>query len=272
MTDFLQGLFEKYNYEKWSLIFVEIGLFAPTMIFALIFLTSWGVDVGIVRQFVFSSEIGPIGDFVAGITVPFLTLAAFILLYGSYKLQKEEMQASSNALQEQADSLQKQLQIMQSQNQQKIFFDLLNLLERNRNIDFNMEVLGSKEKNYFKAIQEIFSYYDIDFERSNCVEELEKKNDISYDLVVTSIAEDTYRYINALTGVLKFMDSFDIELENRTIFELAFQAGITLPEKRFLIMYANSNFPFKDSYIITRLEQLKVLSWNTENTEYGRLK
>lgn len=268
MIDFWRELIEKYDYEKWSLRFVLLGILAPSIILILSNLTSFLVDKGAIVQFVFSNEIGPIGDYIAGTAVPFLTLAAFILLYGSYKIQKEELKESSKALAEQAASLQEQLKIMQSQNSQKIFFDLLNLLEKNRAINFDADLFGSKEKDYFKAIQRVFENQGINLENKNCLELLKRKNKVIYEWIVRSMAEDPHRYFNALTGVLKFLEN-DMDLNSMNLFEIAFHAGISLPEKRFLIMYANSGLPFIDGFIVTRLRRLRVLEWNTENIDYN---
>lgn len=253
--------YKKNAYEKWSRVLVRLGLTAPFIIFGICYLTSALVERGIIEQIVFSNEIGPIGDFLAGTMVPFLTLAAFFLLYGSYKLQKEEMQASSTALQEQAASLQKQIKIMQIQNSQKVFFDLLELLEKNREIIFE-DYFDTKERNYFRYIQTMFLRNHINFEDENCLEILKDKSKIMYERVKYSVGEEPHKYFNALTGVLKFIEVSNLDPENSNLFEIAFHSGITLPEKRFLIMYANSDFPFKDDYIINGLRKLKVLKWN----------
>ncbi|UAY52738.1 putative phage abortive infection protein [Ferruginibacter albus] len=63
---------------------------------------------------------GDLGAFVSGLTTPFLSIAAFILLYLTYKSQKQELNESKIILQAQNNTLQKQ-------QFETTFFNLLNL-------------------------------------------------------------------------------------------------------------------------------------------------
>lgn len=61
-----------------------------------------------------------LGAFISGVTAPFLSLAAFILLYLTYKSQKEELADSKKILKEQNDT-------QQIHRFETTFFNLLNL-------------------------------------------------------------------------------------------------------------------------------------------------
>lgn len=61
-----------------------------------------------------------LGAFISGVTAPFLSLAAFVLLYLTYKSQKEELADSKNILKEQNLT-------QQTQRFETTFFNLLNL-------------------------------------------------------------------------------------------------------------------------------------------------
>ncbi len=61
-----------------------------------------------------------LGTFVSGMTAPFLSISAFILLYLTYKSQRQELADSRTILQKQADTLEKQ-------QFETTFFNLLNL-------------------------------------------------------------------------------------------------------------------------------------------------
>lgn len=61
-----------------------------------------------------------LGTFISGVTAPFLSLAAFVLLYLTYKSQKEELADSKKILKEQNTT-------QQTQRFETTFFNLLNL-------------------------------------------------------------------------------------------------------------------------------------------------
>lgn len=65
-------------------------------------------------------EYDKFGTFISGVTAPFLSLAAFVLLYLTYKSQKEELADSKKILKEQNAT-------QQTQRFETTFFNLLNL-------------------------------------------------------------------------------------------------------------------------------------------------
>lgn len=65
-------------------------------------------------------EYDRLGTFISGVTAPFLSLAAFVLLYLTYKSQKEELSDSKKILNEQSET-------QQTQRFETTFFNLLNL-------------------------------------------------------------------------------------------------------------------------------------------------
>jgi hypothetical protein len=65
-------------------------------------------------------EYDKFGTFISGVTAPFLSLAAFVLLYLTYKSQKEELADSKKILKEQNTT-------QQTQRFETTFFNLLNL-------------------------------------------------------------------------------------------------------------------------------------------------
>jgi hypothetical protein len=67
-----------------------------------------------------TKDYNELGDFVGGITAPFLSVAAFILLYMTYKSQKQELIESRKILRKQSETLEKQ-------QFETTFFNLLNL-------------------------------------------------------------------------------------------------------------------------------------------------
>lgn len=273
------------KYERYSFSCVAFAFLLLVFIYISSALTSHLIENGKIEQYFYSDQLGPIGDFFSGIVTPFVSLAAFVLLYGSYLLQKKELKESSQALKEQAKSLEKQIQIIEKQNDQKIFFDLLNILDNNRNackgntnvIKYlkTLPINTEKDSDYFSQVNEIFSYYKINIEVPNALAMLKKNHDKAYNAIRFSASEDLHRYFESMTVVLKFL--FDYKAKENSseffnLFKLAFLSGISLNEKRYLIIYANSDFKFKDSFTIKKLDDLGLLKWNNEGIDYtGKL-
>lgn len=85
----------KYPVEKIAL-WISVTGFITALLIALIHILVKAT--GIMPELL---SLGPLGDYLGGITSPFISLAGLILLYGTYKLQKKEMQETAKELKEQ---------------------------------------------------------------------------------------------------------------------------------------------------------------------------
>ncbi|MFY0253676.1 putative phage abortive infection protein [Chitinophaga sp. 30R24] len=97
-----------------AISFLIIGLIAIFFPFNLLN----GISLG--RFTLKIDEYDKLGAFIAGLTAPFLSISAFILLYLTYKSQKEELADSKIILKSQSETLEKQ-------QFETTFFNLLNL-------------------------------------------------------------------------------------------------------------------------------------------------
>jgi len=88
-----------------------ISIFIPFNIFD-------GINVG--KFYIHIGKYNELGDFISGITAPFLSIAAFVLLYLTYSSQKKELQESRTILKNQNELINKQ----QFEN---TFFNFINL-------------------------------------------------------------------------------------------------------------------------------------------------
>ena len=98
-----------------------------------------------------------LGDFVGGITAPFLSMSAFLLLYLTYKSQKAELFETRKTLTEQNATLKKD-------QFEKTFFSLLNLhheiisaMDFDSSLDVEMYEEGADKRVIVKA-EVVFEY------------------------------------------------------------------------------------------------------------------
>ena len=74
-----------------------------------------------------TEEYDKLGDFISGVSAPLLTVSAFILLYKTYKSQKEELEAQKEELKENREILKQQNETLQKQQFETTFFNMLTL-------------------------------------------------------------------------------------------------------------------------------------------------
>lgn len=92
------------------------------------------------------NDYGNLGSFIAGVTAPCISIAAFILLYLTYKSQKRELEATQKVLEKQDSTLRKQ-------QFESTFF---HLLESHKKLVENIGTPKDKGIQYFRKI-----HYDL---------------------------------------------------------------------------------------------------------------
>jgi hypothetical protein len=109
---------EKPNKKDWGLI-IAIGLLVLG-IFSL-FIPFDRINGAKFGSFTINIDrYNNLGEFIGGVTTPFLSIAAFILLFMTYKSQKEELKESQEILRNQSE-------LMNKQQFETTFFNLINL-------------------------------------------------------------------------------------------------------------------------------------------------
>lgn len=110
-------MIDKFKKDKGLIIAVTLLVIAILMLFFPYFKLN-NIQVGNFKIVI--PEYDKFGTFISGVTAPFLSLAAFVLLYLTYKSQKEELADSKKILKEQNTT-------QQTQRFETTFFNLLNL-------------------------------------------------------------------------------------------------------------------------------------------------
>lgn len=159
-----------------------------------------------------------LGAFIAGLTTPFLSISAFILLYLTYKSQKQELAASKQILKSQSKTLKKQ-------QFETTFFNMLNLhhsivnntdvkvsvarlqsIVRNRDQSVSPEIRNGRD--CFTYFYERFDNYYRDEKNSRDTSTLNSELSIiqeSYDEFYSQFQLDLGHYFRNLYHIVKFV-------------------------------------------------------------------
>lgn len=231
---------------EWVALLAVIG----AILFLVVLLTGslWGLAV-------FGKEYGNLGEFITGVTSPFLTLATVLLLYGTYKMQKKEMKDSDAALRKQMEVSDKQMNMMQEQMNQKTFFDLLDILYKSKKISCSHFTQEQVDVDYFSYIEtKVFISYKID--KKDSLKFLEFVNHVGYTNLVKYIKPDIERYFIALNLILEFTS---INTASKIDFLKLFRSTFTQYEKNVLEMCDEGKVFLETDIAFTVIPKLKAL-------------
>jgi hypothetical protein len=204
------------NKKDWGIISAWILL---ALGFISIFLPYYKLDgIEIFGGRLNTSKYNDLGTFVGGISTPILSVSAFILLYLTYKSQKEELRESRLLLTQQTASIKKQ----QFEN---TFFNLLNqhntivnsidIVKRERK-----NIMGgatTKEKYEFDIVtihgRDCFKFFykqlTIDYKNVTQYYDLERIES-AYDGFFQEYQNDVSHYFRFLYNMIKVVDNSDI--------------------------------------------------------------
>lgn len=213
-----------FDYEAFvAILFLLLG-------YALVFFPFFILDGLCIGHF--QIKIGnyhELGAFITGVTAPFLSGAAFILLYKTYSSQKSE--------------LKKQREYIDRQEFESIFFKMINLHHQSGE-DTSMEYQGSILKGKFC------------FVHFNTVEKQK-----GYNIFKVNFSDPFCSYISLFFHILRFIDkTVLIPKESCSFYIEMFLASLTKDEKILLLeYYKNQEVNQDDSQILTKLNIKELL-------------
>ncbi len=216
----------------------------------------WGSEIQI-------SNYGELGDFIAGITGTLISVAAFILLYLTYKTQKQE-------LSETRDILNKQHQTFEKQQFETTFFNLLNLHDSIVNsIDFKTihtttsrykvekEIEIKKGRDCFVLFYRAFQiHYGKVRSKQKSVSQLELIK-TAYENFFEDHKTDLGHYFRNLYHIIKFIDRS--EIMNKQQYASIVRAQLSSHELLLLFYNGLSKYGKKFKPLIERYRLLKNL-------------
>lgn len=216
-----------------------------------------------------------LGDFIGGVTTPFLSIAAFILLYMTYKSQKKELEESQEILRNQNE-------VMTKQQFETTFFNMINLHNQIVNqisiiCDVHDEygnILKTRKETIrgrecFDGFYNIFRSFHKSFFENPAVPKNPKDDFI--DLVYTEFYEKRQsmlgHYFRNLYHIVKFVDNANIK--NKKEYTNILRAQLSKYE--LLLLYFNClsrNGSEKFKPLVEKYSLLKNISADNELLSY----
>lgn len=236
-----------------------------------------GVTLG--RNVIHIGKYNELGDFINGITSPFLSMAAFILLFLTYSSQKTELRLNRKILEKQYEQLSKQ-------QFESTFFNLLNLHNQIVNAITTESISrrsGSNEKTveerriiagrecfilFYQQLRSIYNGMSRNIERSKkpiLKNESEKIDIIYYEFFMNRQSELGHYYRN-LFQIIKFVD--DSHISNKQDYINLIGAQLSSSELLILCFHSLSRFGEEFKVLIEKYSFLKSISNDNELLRY----
>lgn len=182
------------------------------------------------------ADLGPIGDFIGGTTVAFLTAASVVLLLATIIMQRKEIKISQQSIEElvkqteasvnQAEEARKETQItndtMKKQQFETTFFNMLNLLQQIVN---NMRVTNRPDdgKKYEYIGREVIKWLRTAYEEQYTLKHpsidyiSQAELDVLYKQFHDNFGNDIGHYMRFNYRIVKFIENNIVNDENEQI-------------------------------------------------------
>jgi len=214
-----------------------------------------------------------LGDFMGGVTAPFFSGAAFLLLYMTYKSQKKELEESQKILRTQNE-------VMTKQQFETTFFNMINL---HNQIVIQMSIIYNVPDEYGNILKrkevtvggrECFVRFYMEF-RDEYYNQLGKKNNYSesrqfIDYVYNSFFEKREtilgHYFRNLYHIVKFVHNSNIS--NQKEYTNILRAQLSTQELLLLHFNCLSQYGAKFKPLVEDYSLLKNISGHSELEQY----
>jgi len=213
-----------------------------------------------------------LGEFIGGVTTPFLSIAAFILLFMTYKSQKEELKESQKILRNQSE-------LMNKQQFETTFFNLINLHNQITSqinttrvshpkslvLTSQREVVG---RECFEGFYNFFRSIHHEFCSKPAVSKIPKNDFI--DLIYMEFFEKRQsilgHYFTNLYQIVKFVDNANIK--NKKEYTNILRAQLSRYELLLLYFNCLSKYGEKFKPLVEDYSLLKNIYGHSELEEY----
>jgi hypothetical protein len=228
--------------KEWSL--KKLTLFTIlAMVILLIFPYSIFDGYGIFGFEFHTKEYDKLAQFVSGITAPVLSFLALILLYQTYRNQKEELKSQKEELIETRNVLSRQSKILERQQFESKLFSLIGIYNETMR-SFSLDHSG---KTHFARIKaHLHSTYE------NTLSEFD--NDIpsglfDYRAYYNENKDDLAHYLRVLYRIFKFIDSaLEIEEEEKWFYSKMMRSQLS--EGELFVLFYNCFSDFGENFAV----------------------
>jgi len=214
-----------------------------------------------------TSEYDKLGDFINGITSPFLSIAAFILLYLTYKSQSKELEQTRSILKKQTETIEKE-------QFESTFFNLLSFhhqivnsidLKKSRlgitsnGLDVKRDIVYGRDcfVTFYSGFSNTYSKHDLDMPNQTQSDNLGiiKK---AYNEYYSKHQADLGHYFRNLYHLIKYIDKSNIT--NKQEYTSLVRAQLSSHEQLLLFYNCLSNLGTKFKLLVEKYSLFKNMS------------
>jgi hypothetical protein len=237
----------------WGLI-LAFSLLVVGLLFLFVPYKQLDGSIRVLGYYITISDYGELGSFIGGVTTPFLSIAAFILLYRTYKSQKEELDNTRKVMQAQNETIEKQ----QFESTFFKMLDLYNSIVSNMHIVIKgihspPEIYGRDCFIYF------YTHFGYIYQRQK--KKYRNENEVvlikaAYIELFTEFEIQLEYYFRNLLQIIKFVDSSTVKskLDYMNILKAQFSANELL-----LVFYMGLS-SYGEDHLKPLIEEYKFLS------------
>jgi hypothetical protein len=272
---------EKEGWTIWNKVAIGIavmGFFGPILTFIYFFVWPFKESQSLSQL----GKLGPLSDWIGGLTIPCFTLASFIVLFLAYRAQKEELQLTRKEMAATRAQFIQQNETLSKQAFESTFFQLLvlhhdivkNIVHQVNNASFN----GRK---YFRrAFEEFIGIYSGQRRNSGIVDgqTFNPQTDmkaiiIAYKLFFKEHQDQIGHYFRQLYHIMKFIDDSDLNPEDKYKYARFVRAQLSTYELVLLfynVMAGHGFFKFRE--LVIRYDVLQNMNQDIiKHNHYGYL-
>ncbi len=226
----------------WLIGLVSICVLVACAALAMYFLT-FGYNVS-TRQEIWAQ----FGDYVGGILNPIFAFVALIALLYTIVIQSRELRHSAEQLQKSADALRNQNKVLELQNFEATFFQLLRLyndivaeLQIHLDITLSLKFFEEEDKIYEnrECVRVLYLILNEEYlsilQRGDNVEGTQAAIDLLYQKFHSKYGHLIGHYFRTLYNVIKFIDKSNIENEQKYTYTKLLRAQLSKYELALLL-------------------------------------
>lgn len=253
-------------WNKVAILITVLGFLGPLLTYIYFFVWPFKEHQSILEL----GKLGPISDWIGGLTIPCFTLASFIVLFLAYRVQKAELRLTRKELAKTRNQFIKQNETLSRQAFESTFFQLLVLYhDIVKNIVHQVNSASFNGRKYFRrAYEEFIGIYAgqrrsvgiVDGQPFNPQSDMEAII-VAYQRFFKDHQDQVGHYFRQLYHIMKFIDDSGLKPEDKYKYARFVRAQLSTYELMLLfynVMAGHGFFKFRE--LVDRYDMLQNMN------------